>query len=378
VKPQELWKTLHAAGLLRREEMPAAAPRAPWYMEAMLFLAFWTGAEIVVFAFASLFEVDDTIFFYSGGALCALASWLFHAHAKRFFLVQLAHASSLCGAGLILFACAEIYRRHEGYILLALALLVFCLMNNFVQRLVATVAALFAIAMICHKHWGMDAAWLWLDWMTVGCCFAFVLAWWMEMKTPHYRQSQLWRGVGYALALFLLGISVFNVTGLRVVSNLGLFSDIWENAAIVSLLRFLPGLALLCFVTLLLRREGMALHGRPALILMGAALCVAFLGMKMPHIAIALLILVTGFAASAPVLLGIGAVLLLCVFAQYYYWLEVSLLDKSIYLMLTGGALLACRLALLKILPRPGDREQETGDRELPRPREAAGEGEHE
>lgn len=351
MKPQELWNTLHAAGFAQQEAMPAVAPRAPWYLEAILFLALWMGAVFIVAAFVVFAGKSSAEYLFFGLPLSAMACWLFRAHPGRFFPTQLAHAASLCGTGLILAALFQEVNGHEAQLrlLLVLALLVFCAMNNFVQRLVAASAALFVIAMLCHDYWE-DAQFLWLEWLYAGCAFAFVLAWQMEMKTLRYHRSQLWRSVGYALALFLLTAMNFSFAS----RGMKLFANAQENAAILPLLRVLPGLALFWLGALLLRREGLPFSSRPALILMSAVLCVALLGMKMPFVAVALLILVTGFAANAPVLLGIGVLMLLNAFSQYYYWLEVSLLHKSVYLLLTGGVLLACRLAL---------RRQETGDR---------------
>ncbi|MDR1349652.1 MAG: DUF4401 domain-containing protein [Zoogloeaceae bacterium] len=365
MKPQELWNTLSAADFARQAEMPAIAPRAPWYMEVALFLALWIGAAIIVLAFVIFYERESSVMLFSGVALGALACWLFRARRGHFFLIQLAHAASLCGAGLILSASAmmlmEYINRDDAlffYLLLAFSLLVFCVMNNFAQRLAAAFAALFAIALICHAHWRDQV--LWLDWLYIAFSFNFVLVWWMEMNTRHYRHGQLWRSVGYALALALF-LMLFCWA---LAPELRPFADARENATAYDLLmlRLLPGLALFWFAALLLRRESVALNRPLALILMSAVLCVVLLGIKMPFIAVALLILITGFAVNAPVLLGIGIIMLLAVFAQYYYWLEVSLLEKSIYLLLTGGILLLCRLALLKSLSSLQSRAREEGD----------------
>ncbi|MDR0737357.1 MAG: DUF4401 domain-containing protein [Zoogloeaceae bacterium] len=362
MKPQELWNKLHAAGLTRQEAMPAIVLRAPWYMEAILFLGLWTGAVLVVCAFVFFLPKESSVMLFLSGVALALACWLFRSCPENFFLGQFAHAASLCGAGLILFVIFQEVTGHETQLRLqlALALLVFCAMNNFVQRLVAASAALSVIAMLCRYYWG-DARFLWMEWLYAGCAFAFVLVWQREMKTLRYRRNQIWRGVGYALALFLL--AAMNFSFLLSQDSMWIAKATQESARVLSALRVLSGMTLLWLAVWLLRREGVACSSRLALILMSAALGVALLGMEMPFAAVALLILVTGFAASAPVLLGIGALMLLNVFAQYYYWLEVNLLRKSIYLLLTGGILLLCRLALLKIPPRRAE-EKEEGEHE--------------
>ncbi|MDR2625168.1 MAG: DUF4401 domain-containing protein [Zoogloeaceae bacterium] len=375
MKPQELWNTLHAAGFTRQEEMPAVAPPAPWYLETIRFLALWTGAALIVCAivFAIVVFVGDVavvagLFLFFGLLLVVLACWLFRTHPGHFFLGQLAHAASLCWVGLLVIALAVFPgEKILLSILLALALLVFCTMNNFVQRLVAACAALFVLVALGTGMLWLDClgiahmssycpgymrpGMLWLECLGVACSVAFVLVWQMEMKTLHYSRNQIWRSMGYALALFLL--VAMNVSfafwmwmdPIDSIDSSGLPPD---PPRILRTLRVLSGLPLFWFAAWFLKKEGVSFSSRPVRILLGATLYIALAGMEMPFVAVALLILVTGFAANAPVLLGIGAVMLLNVCGQYYYWLEVSLLRKSLYLLLTGGVLLACRLALRK------------------------------
>jgi hypothetical protein len=359
VKPQELWETLYAAGFTQAENMPVVVPRAPWYMEAMLFLAIWIGVLTIIGAMVALFFADGNQegLLFPGAALGGLAFWLFRARKAHFFLIQLAHAASLCGAGLILFALTGMddWIAFFPRILLVLSILVFCVMDNFVQRLFAACAALFAIAMLCQEFWGHQA--LWLESLHVVASFAFVLVWQAEMNARRYPHSQLWRSVGYALALFLAiaAVALHFFSSLR---WLGLPSE-WQESMVLLALRILPGLALFGLVVLLLRREAVALSSRPAVILMFGVSCIALLGAEMPFVSAALLIILTGFAVSAPVLTEIGIFMLLGVFSRYYYWLEASLLRKSVYLMLTGGVLLIVRLALLK---SPSIRAREEGE----------------
>ncbi|MDR3157455.1 MAG: DUF4401 domain-containing protein [Zoogloeaceae bacterium] len=362
MKPQELWNILHAAGFTRQEAMPAISPRAPWYLEAILFLALWTGAALIVLAFVALAQDSAAANLFFGLLLAGLACWLFRARPGHFFLGQLAHAASLCGVGLIVLALFEEVRGTEAQLrfLLALAFLVFCAMNNFVQRLVAASAALLVIALLCQSYWKDSFLWLeWLEWLYAGCAFAFVLVWQMEMKTLRYPRHQLWRSVGYALALFLL--VAMNVSfSLWAWTGSGGIPDVPpEPPRILLALRVLSGAALFWFTAWLLHRENVPFSSRPALMLLGVTLCVVLAGMEMPFVAVALLILVTGFAANAPVLLGIGVIMLLNACAQYYYWLEVNLLRKSVYLLLTGGVFLACRLVLLKTFSHAAVKEGE-------------------
>jgi hypothetical protein len=354
MKPQELWNTLYADGFVRQAEIPAVAPRPPWYMEALLFLAIWVGAAISVVAIF-LIQNDDAFALLLGMALTGLAAWIFRARKGHFFLVQLAHAVSLCGAGSILFALISMTRNLEfmSYFLLALSVLVFWIMDNFVQRLGASCAAIVAVIIFCADYWGFHA--LWLESLYVGASLAFILVWQKEMNTRHYRRSQLLRSVGYALALFLTAAAVIRLSPFFYPLRPALFSAWREDAMAWGLptLRLLSGLALPGFIALLLRGKALA-SNRLAWMLMGAALCVALLGVEMPFVATALLIIIVGFAANAAALMGIGMLMLLIVLGQYYYWLEASLLRKSVYLLLTGGLLLACRLAA-KRLARPSE-----------------------
>ena len=111
----------------------------------------------------------------------------------------------------------------------------------------------------------------------------------------------------------------------------------------------LVGLVLCAVAWRLLAREGVPLTSRAAIAAGSAALVVALLGVKMPGLAAAGLLLVLGFANGNRVLLGLGLLGLIGFVSSYYYRLDATLLAKSGYLAAGGIALLLVRAALRRL-----------------------------
>ena len=82
----------------------------------------------------------------------------------------------------------------------------------------------------------------------------------------------------------------------------------------------------------------------------GAAI-VAAASLKVTGLPPALVILLLGFANGNRVLAGFGVLALLAYLSQYYYSLEITLLEKSAVLIATGIALLVLRLLLQRLWP---------------------------
>ena len=108
----------------------------------------------------------------------------------------------------------------------------------------------------------------------------------------------------------------------------------------------LLGAALMWTAFAMLRRQAVAMGSRPGLAMLGVALLLAVLSYKAPGVGITCLLLVVGFAHGNAPLAGLGVVALLAYLSQYYYLMQVSLLEKSLWLMGIGLSLLLARLAL--------------------------------
>jgi uncharacterized membrane protein len=68
--------------------------------------------------------------------------------------------------------------------------------------------------------------------------------------------------------------------------------------------------------------------------------------LKAQGIGLATIILLVGYAQGNRVLAGLGIFSLLAYLTYYYYSLQFSLLEKSIWLIVCGGALLVVRFGL--------------------------------
>jgi uncharacterized membrane protein len=102
----------------------------------------------------------------------------------------------------------------------------------------------------------------------------------------------------------------------------------------------------------LLQRYGQHLSGRVSITVLFSALLVCALSMKVHGLAVGMVVLLLGFSASNRVLMGLGIVAQLFYISSYYYLLEITLLNKSLSLLVVGLVLLAVRWLALRVLPR--------------------------
>ena len=66
---------------------------------------------------------------------------------------------------------------------------------------------------------------------------------------------------------------------------------------------------------------------------------------------LAVLMLLLGFTTGNRILMGVGLMALLAFVSRYYYYLQTSLLVKSMVLAVSGGLLLGARLVLHRMFP---------------------------
>ena len=84
----------------------------------------------------------------------------------------------------------------------------------------------------------------------------------------------------------------------------------------------------------------------------------AGLGFKAPGLVESVLLVILGYMHGNRVLVGLGVLALGGFLSHYYYQMNDTLLQKSILLAVTGGALVLARVAVLALLG-PAPREPE-------------------
>ena len=161
-----------------------------------------------------------------------------------------------------------------------------------------------------------------------------------ETQWGKYRSILEPIGFGVAISLIQFNGELAFGIDLRWFFREDSFSWISEYTHIIKYI--LVGLTSVWFFYRLAKQYQVNLRSKSgALIIIGGILLLLF-GYFITGISGALLLLLTGFVVQRKVLVGLGIVSLLTFISWYYYNLQLTLLNKSLILIATGLALLAC------------------------------------
>ncbi|MFA9273713.1 MAG: DUF4401 domain-containing protein [Candidatus Aquirickettsiella gammari] len=333
----QLWQTLVQAAVVSGE-IPApgksqGSVSQAWYIRVMLGFSGWLGALFLMgfigVAFTMLRE-NMIAGICIGLALCTLAYVIFRSGSDNDFVLQLALALSMAGQGFVVFSLFQKSSQNHAAIfavILLLEVLLVVVMPNFIHRFLSTVSAVYAAYFLFHE--------LGLFGLTSGIVALLLTALWWSPR--HLRQPEVWRPIGFALALALLTTEGSRLFPLVMLQN----ADAWWFKHGWRLAASLVNLALLVSTLLLLRREGLRWSSLPALLVMSGTLILCGIGYVAPGLSHALLLILIAYSFGEKLLLGLGLFSLLSFLSHYYYQLQVSLLYKSIVLASLALLLLA-------------------------------------
>ena len=343
-----LWQKLAVSGIVQGELPQAAAERSSWPVRIMLGIAGWIGALcLLIFtglAFESIFE-KAAVALGVGILVCAAATALFRAAPENDFASQFGFAVSLAGQGLILFGLASgIDGKSTASVALmasAVQAVLFWVVPSYLHRVWTAASGACALA-LALTDLGLVAFAPGL--LTAAC------AWVLLKEFDLAKHGSLARAAGYGSAVAVVVVAVLH-SGVwfswlidQPKVPLGGPWGVWIGAAFT-------GAVLIWAVLRLLAREGLAMESGQARIAIIGALVIALLTLKASGIGPAVAVLVLGFANGNRVLAGLGILGMLLYLSQYYYSLQLTLLEKSLLLACTGIALLGVRLALHRYWP---------------------------
>jgi hypothetical protein len=337
----ERWAVLRESGIVAGAKTPDVGDRSPWYIGALLGIAAWLAALFLMFFIGM--AVEDIVRKPAGAIACglvvtALAGWVVRRTLEHAFVAQLAIAFSVAGQCLLVVGLVMEGGRAEPlrwllFVAIEAALVV--AVPHFAHRVLATIGGAGALFMAL---WSAGLAPLFLPLVL----FAFVAA---EAQTLRGASNpQLWHAtqIGLVLAVIVaialaqwprelaLGRarSAFPVDVMR-----------WVVASSIAAVGAWTG-------SLLVRDATGASRSPLALVAAALLAAFAFVGMALPGIAAAVLVLLLAFAAGQPVLGGLAMIALLGSLAHYYYRLDATLLAKSGGLASIGALLLIARAVL--------------------------------
>lgn len=345
---QQLWETLHQAGLAGNAAPADRTPGSPWYVKLVLAFSGWLAAffllGFIAVEFSFILE-NSAVSFITGIVMICTAFAMLRASGNAFFQ-HLALAGSLAGQALVVFVIFDTASSQGVYAWLgvfALEALLVAAMPDFVHRVfssfIAAVAFTKVLTYLGCPHIAGGALLL-----------AAALCWLKEFRFPV--RIKTIQATGYGLVLTLILFKTTNLFGhhagwLSLTGNSPVFKTApWMGEVLI-------GAAALYVVWHLLRRYGQVMCGPVSISAMLGTLLVCLVSVKVQGITVGMVILLLGFAGANAVLMGLGIVSLLFYISAYYYLLETTLLTKSLTLLAVGLVLLSLRGLMLRMIPAP-------------------------
>lgn len=343
-RPHEpLQGRLQKAGLAMIANTAERDPEAPWFVKALLALAGWVAAILILGSIAlGVAAVIDS----SAASLVLGLTMLAGAYGllripRNDFVEHLALAISLTGQLLVAWALVSALETVDvglwGALVVLQAALVL-MMPNFVHRVFSTFAATLAF----HLAMAESGA----PYLTGGLVL-LVLTWlWLnEFRKPG--RLRLVQALGYGLVLGLLVIQYLGRFGQPLLGwemNVGIWASPWMGEV-------LAGAALLYLLWRRFQCTGHDVDRGIQLAAYGGVALLLLASLQAYGLAQGAVVLALGFAVSNRLLLGLGVVSLLFSISSYYYLLDVTLLTKAWTLLVLGLLMLATRWLMLRWAP---------------------------
>lgn len=351
---QALWQRLTQAGVVSGDA-PDIGDDTPWYLAALIGVSAWIAALFFFGFFLTLF--DDlyrapALAFPIGAACCTVAWLLLRVARGRDFIEQFAIATSLVGQLLIGMAFVEWSKPHgaggaadalrsgpDWHLVWlgvgAVAALMYALGRPSMHRFLCGVIVAVALLALClvdddtTKHFAIPL----LAW-------AMFAAWWRS--AGHDRLAIAMPPLAWAMGLVLL-VSTWFVA--RAYGAGAGRIDAPRDLQLIADVLVVPLLPL-CAYWLASRQAALDARGRVFALAFAAGF--ALLLWRAPGVSIGVTIALIGFALHRPALLAVGLLGTAAYLFDYYYHLQLTLLEKSGWLAAAGVAVLAVRWAHLR------------------------------
>lgn len=349
----EVLQALQREGRLPAELPPEAVRDLPWYLDALLLVAAWVSAILVivftsVFLFAGGGEGSPASFIAFGVVYTAVGWALMRGKQRAAFLEHIAVPLFIAGGSCLWFGLFsqletdwENKERLAALIGLAIAAVYYVIGPNAFARFLAAVAMLSAIEFLVWtaQRYGWDPedgsrqAWDVLSVPQTARNLFECLALWFCFRFDDTALVRGWRHWLRPLFWAVLGAVIIQAMVQSTAHQwLGLDDELhawWNAQSLVFSLPLLLWLGRRC-----LRLEEVPLGAlAPLLLFLPTAVLSPMLG-------VGLLVLLMGIEHGDRRLLGIGVVCVISGFGYFYYNLGWTLLQKSVLLMVSGGLML--------------------------------------
>lgn len=325
---------------------------SPWYMQGLAGFGGWIAALFLLlsigFCFGVTLNINDErvagvffcilAFMFLGGTTMWNASQL---EKTGNFLSQLRLAIHITGHFLALIGIALIFDlwQSDNHIVMLLLFasafeIVFIkLYDSNIYRFLATLVIVFCLSSISYIY----EAPILISILTGGLMIVTIGLWTDKLPTVYQiRYFEILEPVKYGIVIGIFSILIYEVTNR--------YGFIQENTA-----NFTTAILFFCLIwleTILLDDYEISLTSRFALTLFAISLAISIPIWTTPGILAGIIGILLAFRRNNRILQGISSFYLAGFIVHFYYWLDVTLLTKSIILMSTGVLMIIASFVL--------------------------------
>ncbi|MGJ3238114.1 MAG: DUF4401 domain-containing protein [Anaerolineae bacterium] len=187
----------------------------------------------------------------------------------------------------------------------------------------------------------------------IGAWMALAIVIWLDLlpERLQIQQFELWRSLGYGLVVSVFGLIIYEITNRYMPAE-----DALRDTTILTTIVLFG--CLIWVEAQLLSAYDINLTAAFALMVFGISALVALPTITTPGIIGGVIVILLAFRRRNWILLGIAYLYLAGFIVYYYFWLDVTLLMKSVILIITGLLLLGGRLLwqryVLESIPAEG------------------------
>lgn len=332
-----LWNKLQQAGLVSGQMPVAQIEHHPWYLRLLQGFSGWFAAWFllgsVFVIFRDFVQHEQTAFML--GVLSIAGAYYLYKVNNSDFTGQFALAISLTGQCLCIFSWHDLLKDSSGWLLVALMAAVLAwLMPSFIHRFISSSMTVFALVM-ASVSWPVI-------WLMPSLIMALTAYLWLT-EARWLAHSERIRPVSYALTLSGIQLHSLTFFSARELGSMAYERRFASGTDLIPVNEVLLGVVLVLTVAGLLRRHRVELTSTPGMAALAAAVVLALISQQATGLAVAWTLILLGFANGHRVLLGLGLCAFWAYLSRYYYFLHLSLLDKSYLLIMTGLFLLVLR-----------------------------------
>jgi uncharacterized membrane protein len=334
----------------------------PWFIQGLMGCGGWLAAFFLLgfstFCISSLFVgLSESTFgwiLFVWGAIFAGATTVFHRKSdKGMFQSQLLLAIHIAGHLMLIagiFVGLELWNYNAVASILAIIIIIVELIFFFIYpdaifRFIATLAIVSALNLLIYDLAIIGS----LSVLAAGLALLGVVIW-GDLLNPKQQidHFSLLQAIGYGIVLGMFGTIIHELSiryGFAEYTRTQLYQPLVTS--------FLLLIWLLWIEIRLLQDYRVLPRSNFALAILAITALVALPTMTTPGILAGILVILLAFRRRNWVLLGLAYLFFAGFIMEYYYSLEVTLLIKSIIMMLTGTLLILGRLFMRRIVTIP-------------------------